>query len=112
MNSPLLLKSQPPSSAWRLDAELIFSCLQTIQLLYSTWLNLPLAELPFAFPTPGVSSYSSATFPSILQQVPVGKVSPGLSLAVLTELVRSAVILADLFTTREQFAWLSCCLHT
>ncbi|GAA56505.1 huntingtin [Clonorchis sinensis] len=111
--------------------EVLFSCLQSSQLLFQSWLRPANATQSTGSQSgseqtmsgPHISGYSdSATTvgavsavqtsvrsdPTQAKRGSTGQTTkPGYpALAVSSALVRSVVILSDLFTTREQFEWL------
>ncbi|CAH8508850.1 unnamed protein product [Dicrocoelium dendriticum] len=120
--TPQLRKDGNTGRLTRKYEDLLFSCLQSIQLLCQSWAGQPSlgAFVPTAKMSPkpvttmaiGVTdSTTTSTSDSFSLTNPsrIGVAVPqpkGLVLAVSTAVVRSLVILSDLFTTREQFEWL------
>lgn len=112
--------------------DLLFSCLQSTQLLYQSWLRSPTPTSSSAyldsFPE-GTNSSGSSTGGTTQTSLStaggnnVGTASSqrsapsesqaghvlkkGLALAPLLAVIRSIVMLSDLFTSREQFIWLA-----
>ncbi|THD25507.1 hypothetical protein D915_003668 [Fasciola hepatica] len=136
-NEDFVLNSRPyrviPAAHSIADYEdLLFSCLQSTQLLYQSWLRSPTmnssTSYTDSFPdgpnadassvsisTPTSSSaFSGANAGTGTTPRPVSSESQneivsqkGLALAPLLAVIRSTVILSDLFTSREQFLWLT-----
>ncbi|KAF5398155.1 hypothetical protein PHET_08942 [Paragonimus heterotremus] len=100
--------------------DLLFSCLQSTQLLYQSWStsasrpvdNLsekPGLNTPLTITTDSSGSLrSESRLPTAQERhtLPSTKRSKGLPLSVSGSVIRSALLLSDLFTAREQFEWL------
>ncbi|KAF8567882.1 hypothetical protein P879_07669 [Paragonimus westermani] len=100
--------------------DLLFSCLQSTQLLYQSWSAPPSrpvgnpSEQP-ALTTPvTITTNSSGSLPSESglsaaqerRSLPSTERPKRLPLSVSGSVIRSALLLSDLFTAREQFEWL------
>ncbi|KAA3672823.1 uncharacterized protein DEA37_0001409 [Paragonimus westermani] len=100
--------------------DLLFSCLQSTQLLYQSWSTPPSRPVgnpsgqpalttPVAITTNSSGSLPSESGLSAAQErrsLPSAERPKRLPLSVSGSVIRSALLLSDLFTTREQFEWL------
>ncbi|CAL8083491.1 unnamed protein product [Calicophoron daubneyi] len=119
-----------PSNRYATDYEdLLFSCLQSVQLLYQSCLkplqaaipieSSPLESQQFVGPdgevlantdpaaTPHSGTLSRTTARSTTLSPATTQYNKSVALAVRSSVIRSAVILSDLFTSRDQFMWLN-----